>query len=159
MPGRVVKSVVMTGLRVNVLRSRRSSQPGAQHYPGGVTDDLPAREDLSAAIGARRELGKDYEDAVVDSFVARLDQRIAERVDEQVAERIGGKRPARASAGTPAAGARDNSSFIVGLTSLFAGIPITAISSENAGIAGLIVSWAGIASVNIANALSRRRAG
>jgi hypothetical protein len=123
-----------------------------------VTDDLPAREDLSAAIGARRELGKDYEDAVVDSFVARLDQRIAERVDEQVAERIGGKRPARTSAGAPAAGSRDNSSFIVGLTSLFAGIPITAISSEEAGVFGLLISWGGIAAVNFAHALSRRRA-
>jgi hypothetical protein len=129
------------------------------HYPGGVTDDLPAREDLTAAIGARRELGKDYEDAVVDSFVARLDQRIAERVDEQVAERIGGKQPARASASAPAAGARDNSSFIVGLTSLFAGIPITAISSDEAGVAGLLVSWGGIAAVNFAHAWSRRRSG
>jgi NAD(P)-dependent dehydrogenase (short-subunit alcohol dehydrogenase family) len=54
------------------------------HYPGDVTDDLPARDDLSAAIGARRELGADYEDAVVDSFVARLDQPIAERVDQRL---------------------------------------------------------------------------
>jgi hypothetical protein len=31
------------------------------HYPGGVTEEPPAREDLAAAIGARRELGKEYE--------------------------------------------------------------------------------------------------
>jgi hypothetical protein len=124
-----------------------------------VTDDQFARDDLTAAIGARHELGKDYEDAVVDSFVARLDERIAERVDEQVAERIGGKPKPKAPTPAQAADAKDNSSFIVALVSLGAGIPITAISSENAGIAGLIVSWAGIAAVNIAQALGRRRSG
>jgi hypothetical protein len=124
-----------------------------------VTDDQPARDDLTAAIGARRELGKDYEDAVVDSFVARLDERIAERVDEQVAERIGGKPKLKAPTPAQAADAKDNSSFIVALVSLGVGIPITAISSENAGIAGLIVSWAGIAAVNVAQALGRRRSG
>jgi hypothetical protein len=122
-----------------------------------VSDDLPARDELSAAIGARRELGKDYEDAVVDSFVARLDQRIAQRVDEQVAERLGSK--PKASAREPAGETRDNSSLVVSLVSLGAGIPITAISSSEAGIAGLIVSWCGIAAVNVAHALSRRRSG
>ena len=131
----------------------------ARRYPGGVSDDQPARDDLTAAIGARRELGKEYEDAVVDSFVARLDERIAERVDEQVAERIGGKPRVKAPAAPQATEARDNSSFVVALVSLGAGIPITAISSENAGIAGLIVSWGGIAAVNIAQALGRRRSG
>jgi hypothetical protein len=105
-----------------------------------VTDDQFARDDLTAAIGARHELGKDYEDAVVDSFVARLDERIAERVDEQVAERIGGKPKPKAPTPAQAADAKDNSSFIVALVSLGAGIPITASSSETAGIARLIVS-------------------
>jgi hypothetical protein len=141
-------------------RSRRSSQPAAAyHYPGGVTDDQPARDDLTAAIGARRELGKDYEDAVVDSFIARMDERIAERVDEQVAERIGGKPRRKAPAPTQVAETKDNSSLVVSLVSLGAGIPITALSSETAGVAGLLVSWAGIAAVNVAHALSRRRSG
>jgi hypothetical protein len=127
-----------------------------RHYPGGVTEELPAREDLAAAIGARRELGKEYEDAVVDSFVARLDQRIAERVDEQVAERLGSSASATsAPASAPAKEA--GHSFILGMASLFAGIPITALSSETAGSEGLFVSWAGIAAVNFAHALSRRR--
>jgi hypothetical protein len=126
------------------------------HYPGGVTEEPPAREDLAAAIGARRELGKEYEDAVVDSFVARLDQRIAERVDERVAERLGSSASAMsAPASTPAKAA--GHSFILGMASLFAGIPITALSSEAAGSEGLFVSWAGIAGVNFAHALSRRR--
>jgi RNA 3'-terminal phosphate cyclase len=141
----------MRRLRAQLVK-RRHLPP---HYPCGVTEELPAREDLAAAIGARRELGKEYEDAVVDSFVARLDQRIAERVDEQVAETLGSKPAAKAPARAPAA---DNSSLVVSLVSLGAGIPITAISSEN-GVVGLIVSWAGIAAVNVAHALSRRRSG
>jgi len=141
-----------------LIPPRRKDCSSHRHYSGGVADDQPARDDLTAAIGARRELGKDYEDAVVDSFVARLDERIAERVDEQVAERIGGRPPAAKPAAATTEG-KDNSSFVVALVSLGAGIPITAISSEDAGVAGLLISWGGIAAVNLAHAWSRRRSG
>ena len=121
-----------------------------------MTEDEPARDDLTAAIGARRELGKDYEDAVVDSFVARLDQRIAERVDEQVAERLGSNAKPKARGRAPT-GQAANPGFALGVVSLVSGIPITVLASENAGAVGLLVSWAGIAAVNVAHALGRRR--
>jgi hypothetical protein len=116
-----------------------------------------SRDDPTAAIGARRELGKEYEDAVVESLVARLDQRIAERVDERVAERLGSS--ANATSAPASAPAKEGAahSFILGMASLFAGIPITALSSKAAGSEGLFVSWARIAAVNFAHALSRRR--
>ena len=41
--------------------------------------DPDVREELQAAIAARRELGDDLEPAVIDSFVARIEQRLAER--------------------------------------------------------------------------------
>ncbi len=41
--------------------------------------------------------------------------------------------------------------------SLGVGIPISAISAGIADLPGLIVAWAGIASVNVANALANRR--
>lgn len=44
--------------------------------------------ELRAAVGARRELGPEMEDSLVESFVSRLDGRIAARVDEQVARRV-----------------------------------------------------------------------
>jgi hypothetical protein len=122
---------------------------------GSVAEES-SRDDVAAAIGARRELGPDYEDAVIDSFVARLDRQIAERVDQQVAERVGGR--VDPPAAQPAAETKDSSAFVVSLVSLGAGIPITAVSSSEAGVAGLIVSWAGIAAVNFAYALGRRRA-
>jgi hypothetical protein len=43
-----------------------------------MADDV-AREELRSAIEARRELGEEMEPAVVDAFVARIEQRLAER--------------------------------------------------------------------------------
>jgi hypothetical protein len=48
----------------------------------GATD-LSA--DLRASVEARRELGPDMEDHLVESFLLRLDDRISARIDEQVA--------------------------------------------------------------------------
>ncbi|HET9566085.1 MAG TPA: hypothetical protein VFP27_16675, partial [Mycobacterium sp.] len=62
-------------------------------------DTGPTRDDLTAAVGARRELGPDYEDAVLDGFLARLDRQMQERVDATVAE--------RSRRATPAQGERD----------------------------------------------------
>lgn len=65
------------------LSSKESRQPTMR--------DSGAREvatDLRAAMEARRELGPDMEDHVVDSFLSRLDDRINARVDEQVARRL-----------------------------------------------------------------------
>jgi hypothetical protein len=42
-------------------------------------------EDIRAAAGAHHELGPEYSDAVVASFLAKVDQEIAARVDERVA--------------------------------------------------------------------------
>ena len=48
---------------------------------------------------------------------------------------------------------------MLGIISLGAGIPITAISATNVdpGLAGVLVSWAGIVGVNIAAALRQPR--
>jgi hypothetical protein len=42
-------------------------------------------EDIRAAAGAHHELGSEYSDAVVASFLERVDQAIAARVDERLA--------------------------------------------------------------------------
>jgi hypothetical protein len=118
-----------------------------------MTEPAVERADLSAAVGARRELGPDYEDAVLDSFLARIDAAVAARVDARVAERAG--RPG-AAGGTEDKDARSHG-FVLGIISLGTGIPITAIASGNGGTSSLLVAWAGIAAVNLAHALGRRR--
>jgi hypothetical protein len=42
------------------------------------------REELQAAIGARRELGADYEPQIVDSFLERIEKRLEERTARPV---------------------------------------------------------------------------
>jgi hypothetical protein len=42
-------------------------------------------EDIRAAAGAHHELGPEYSDAVVASFLDRVDREIAARVDERLA--------------------------------------------------------------------------
>jgi hypothetical protein len=111
-------------------------------------DAGPTRDDLTAAVGARRELGPDYEDAVLDSFLARLDRQMQERVDATVAE--------RSRRTTLARGERD-AGLTLGIVSVIAGIPVTAITMGTEELAGLIVAWGGIAAVNVAHAWGRRR--
>ena len=124
-------------------------------YPRNVPEDTgPKRDDLTAAVAARRELGPDYEDAVLDSFLARLDRQTQERVDAKVAERLSSG--VSRGAGAPA---RSDPGLTLGIVSLIAGIPVTAITTSASGLAGLIVAWGGIAAVNVAQAWGRRRSG
>ena len=40
------------------------------------------KDELEAAIEARKELGADMEPALIDGFVARIEQRLAERASD-----------------------------------------------------------------------------
>jgi hypothetical protein len=44
--------------------------------------------EIRAAAEAHRELGPEYSDAVVESFLERVDKRVAERVDREIAARV-----------------------------------------------------------------------
>ncbi len=112
----------------------------------------PSRHDLEAAVAARRELGPQYEDAVLDSFLDRMDRSIADRVDARLTQRL--DQPA--AAGRPAGGGPDGA-LVLGIVSLGTGIPITAIAAGVTHLPGLMVVWAGIAAVNAAHAWGRRR--
>jgi hypothetical protein len=45
----------------------------------GVSEEQVPRDELEAAIEARKELGAELEPAVIDGFVERIERRIAER--------------------------------------------------------------------------------
>src|SRR5215472_2574208 len=53
-----------------------------------MTSELTPGE-VRAAAEVHRELGAEYSDAVVESFLERVDRRFADRVDREVAERLG----------------------------------------------------------------------
>jgi hypothetical protein len=108
------------------------------------------REELEAALAARKELGRDYEPALVESFLDKIDQRIDARVDARVDERTKGMRKSDKAAG--------ERQMVLGFVSLGTGIPITAIAgADDRGVAGIVVAWLGIAAINVAHALASRR--
>ncbi|WP_224278796.1 hypothetical protein [Streptomyces sp. LS1784] len=118
------------------------------------------RRDLDATLQARKELGKEYEDALVDSFMKRLDDRLDARVKRSVAERMDDYEPRSHHRDHPRrSGFGKRSSTGLAVTSLVLGIPLTAIagSPDSGGFAGLVVCWAGIVGVNLAAALGELR--
>jgi hypothetical protein len=44
-----------------------------------VSEELVPKDELRATIEARKELGEDMEPALIDSFVERIEQQLAER--------------------------------------------------------------------------------
>lgn len=119
----------------------------------GIAADSPVSpDDFRAAAEVRRELGPDYDRAVVESFLERLGPEIDARVDARVAEEL------QAGAGQPRA-----SSMKLAITSMALGIPLTAIVTSNganpAGIAGILIIWLAITIINVAYAMSSRLSG
>ncbi|MGI5271422.1 hypothetical protein ACQEUU_19865 [Nonomuraea sp. CA-218870] len=113
-----------------------------------MQQERDVRDELRATIDARRDLGPDYESALVDSLADRLDATITARVEAELKRR--GKE------GKPK-GDNPRSIVPVALGSMAIGIPLTAIASQ-AGTAGLIIAWLSIVLINIAaaGALMRR---
>jgi hypothetical protein len=96
-------------------------------------EPLVPKEDLHAAIEARRELGHDHEPELVESFVARIEERLAKRQPANVPARRQGR----------------EGSFVLALISVGVGIPLTAIALSMNGLAALLVVWLGIVLVNL----------
>ena len=107
---------------------------------------------IRAAAEVQDELGPQYRDAVIDSFLEKVGKEIDARVDARLGP----------SAPPAAAGRRDHghdhshfgSPMALAVCSLVFGIPISAIAvaagSHPAGLLGLLVVWIAIAAINIA---------
>ena len=110
--------------------------------------DLP-RDEVEAAVAARRELGREHEPEVVDAFLARIEKQIDTRVEEQLARsRYAPQR--RSSGGSDWAGA------ILGISSLGIGIGATgAATSQGAGWVAAL-AWLAVILVNVMYHLRRR---
>ncbi len=95
--------------------------------------------DLRAAVAARREMGADMEDQVLDVFLARVQQRI----DAQVAQGLASRSSAK-----PAKRERIDSALPVMVASLGISIPLMAIAGEAAGGAGVFIVMAAVVLIN-----------
>ena len=111
--------------------------------------DAELKKELNASLQARRELGEEYESALVDSFMEKVDQRIdgavERRLRRQLAEQqMAAARGARSPRSTDSFGER----FGFGIVSLVLAIPLSAIGGGIGHLAGLFITWAGIVGVN-----------
>jgi hypothetical protein len=116
---------------------------------GMDTRDTELKKELDATLHARRELGEEYESALVDSFLEKVDQRIDGAVERRVRRQLAEQqmvvaRGARAPKPTDSWGER----FGFGIVSLVLAIPLSAIGGGIAHLPGLLVAWAGIVGVN-----------
>jgi hypothetical protein len=100
------------------------------------------RDDVESAVAARQELGPEMEPAVVDAFLDKVERAVEARAAAAAHERKYGDDS-------------DGMSFALAIVSLGTGIPITAIAADAAGVAGIVVAWAGIVGVNVAQRLKR----
>jgi hypothetical protein len=102
---------------------------------------MDSHRELRAAIEARKELGPDHEDAVVASFLARIEGEIEARVDQ----RLAGRKPAATAHASPWPG------FLLAITTIGILVPI----SEDASTASFIVAALVVVVVNLAYNLRR----
>ncbi len=115
--------------------------------------DDETRRDVEAALAARRELGLEYEEAIAAGLLDRVNQLALMRASDL-------RRDAdTATAAVKAEKESRHQRFVLGIVSVGAGIPITAISGAlvDPGLIGVLISWAGIIGVNVAAALNGRR--
>jgi hypothetical protein len=111
------------------------------------------RRETEAALSARMELGPEYTEHVAAGLAERVEQLAAIRTAEmrQQAQQGSFDQSMERTAQTHR--------FVLGIVSLGAGVPITAISASTTspGLVGVAVAWAGIVGVNIAHAVASRR--
>lgn len=128
--------------------------PTVDFMTGMDARDAELKRELKASLQARRELGEEYESALVDSFLEKVDQRIdgavERRVRRQLAERrLTQARDARSPRVTDSWGER----FGFGIVSLVLAVPLSAIGGGVGHLPGLLVTWLGIVGVNVVQAV------
>jgi hypothetical protein len=108
------------------------------------------RDDLAAALAARRELGPDYDAAFLDKMVDRLDTSIEARLTSQLDERL--------RHDVAEAHKERSSRVTIAVISLVVAVPASGIAmSGDHGTSGLFVVWLAITLINVAYALTSHR--
>jgi hypothetical protein len=97
-----------------------------------VPDDLVPRDELQATLAARRELGPEYEDELVESFARRIEERLQERPPQP--QRVVRKDPSQVTAIT--------------IVSILAAIPMIAIAGGTVGVPGVALVCLALVLIN-----------
>ncbi|GHB40797.1 hypothetical protein GCM10010331_30120 [Streptomyces xanthochromogenes] len=123
-----------------------------------LVKDAELKKELDATLHARRELGPDYEPALVESFLEKVEQRVDASVDRRVRRQLAEQQIVVARGGRPARSGSDShfgERFGFALISLVLAVPLSAIGGVNGGFDGLVVTWLGIVGVNAVHAAHR----
>ncbi|MFB7503848.1 hypothetical protein [Streptomyces broussonetiae] len=116
--------------------------------------DVDLRKELDATVRARRDLGDDYDAALVDSFLEKVERRIDDAVDRRVRRHLAEQQTVSArGARRPKDADTWVERFGFAIISLVLAIPLTAVAGGIAGTTGTIAAWAGIVGVNFAQAV------
>jgi phage shock protein PspC (stress-responsive transcriptional regulator) len=93
------------------------------------------REEVQAHLAARRDLGPEFEDVVVDSLVEKVEKSLGDRIDAKIAQArlSGGRSPAQ----------RVNPMGLMAIVPCL-GIPLTAVVGGVGGLAGIITVWGAV---------------
>src|SRR5262245_32915323 len=121
-------------LRLRSRNSIRRRDPiGGRAWQDEGMSQLVPKQELEAAIEARKEVGSELEPAVIDAFVERIEQRLVERSEES--ERALKRK-------------RDHQKEMV-LGAMGISVPLLAIAAIFTGLAGVIVVCAALAVIAI----------
>jgi Flp pilus assembly protein TadB len=101
-----------------------------------VTEKVVPKDELQAAIEARKELGADMEPALIDAFVERIERRLAERGSESE-QSLKRKR-------------EHQKEMVLGAMGI--SVPLFAIAAIFTGLAGVLAVCAALAVIAIATA-------
>ncbi|MEU4354872.1 hypothetical protein [Streptomyces virginiae] len=112
------------------------------------------KKELDATLKARRELGPEYEAALVDSFVEKVDTQLRRRLAEERLSHARGESP-YAAAGPPEGNFGERFGFAV--ITLVLAVPLSAVGAAQTGFKGLVVAWVGVLGVNFIHAARLRR--
>ena len=104
-----------------------------------VTEGRVPKDELEAAIEARKELGQELEPALIDGFVERIERRLAERDDTR--ERALKRRQ------------EHQKEMVLGAMGI--SIPLLAIAAIFTGLAGVIAVCVALGVIALATAIQR----
>ena len=102
----------------------------------GVGEDVVDKDELRAAIEARKELGEEMEPAIIDAFVERIERRLAERKGE-------GERSLKQK--------REHQKEMV-LGAMGISVPLFALAAIFTGLAGVLAVCAALAVIAVVSA-------
>ena len=98
-----------------------------------MNEPLVPRDELEAAVAARRELGSELEPQIIDAFVERIEKRIEQRLQERA----------------PAPRRQRDYELALAIVSLGVSIPLLGIAGGTAGLPGVIAVCLAIVLVNV----------